>query len=200
MMVNIFILAIGIIIPAIHQYHSVRSVEAVYGRVMFDYHRTESGSFDYNARSFLPRWADAPIVHHLFHRVVYVDLDSPHVDDSTLLFLTGLPNLEYLHIGNTTITPDGLPILEALPNLRVLWINTDGIDDDRAIAHIAMLRSLERLEIDNANNVTDVGLNHLMQAKELRWLVLIDTKVTEAGVERLKDALPRCEIMIDHFP
>ena len=43
--------------------------------------------------------------------------------------------------------------------------------------------------------VTDAGLEDLAGLKRLTVLVLLGTRVTEAGVKDLRAALPRCEIM-----
>ncbi len=42
--------------------------------------------------------------------------------------------------------------------------------------------------------ITDAALKELTGLKELWGLSLTNTKVTEAGVEELKKALPKCEI------
>jgi len=42
--------------------------------------------------------------------------------------------------------------------------------------------------------VTDTGLKNLAPLKNLTTLGLSDTKVTDAGVEKLQQALPKCKI------
>ena len=43
-------------------------------------------------------------------------------------------------------------------------------------------------------SLTDVGLVHLEGLTNLKELFFTDTKVTDAGVRRLQDALPKCVI------
>jgi hypothetical protein len=43
--------------------------------------------------------------------------------------------------------------------------------------------------------VTDAGLKHLTTLKNLTELWLQETKVTEAGVQELRKALPKCFII-----
>jgi hypothetical protein len=43
--------------------------------------------------------------------------------------------------------------------------------------------------------VTDAGLKELKELKQLQSLDLRYTKVTEAGVKDLQDALPECRIV-----
>lgn len=42
--------------------------------------------------------------------------------------------------------------------------------------------------------VSDRGLEHLKGLSQLKCLLLDDTKVTDAGVKKLQQALPKCEI------
>jgi internalin A len=44
----------------------------------------------------------------------------------------------------------------------------------------------------DGTNVTDTGLKELAAIKQLRFLHLNETKVTDKGVEELKKALPEC--------
>jgi hypothetical protein len=55
------------------------------------------------------------------------------------------------------------------------------------------LSRLERLTL-NRTFVTDTGLTHLRSLNELRQLELIETQVTPAGIAKLKQALPKCQI------
>ena len=44
--------------------------------------------------------------------------------------------------------------------------------------------------------ITDAGLEHLEGLNKLKSLVLGDTQVTDAGVAKLKQALPECRISV----
>jgi hypothetical protein len=43
-------------------------------------------------------------------------------------------------------------------------------------------------------SIADVGLKELKDLKNLKYLLHFVTKVTDAGVKELKEALPKCEI------
>jgi hypothetical protein len=43
--------------------------------------------------------------------------------------------------------------------------------------------------------VTDAGLKQLAGLKSLQWLNLRGTQVTAAGVKKLQEALPGCQII-----
>jgi hypothetical protein len=58
---------------------------------------------------------------------------------------------------------------------------------------IGKLTKLTELQIEK-NPLTDTDLEHLKPLKSLRLLDVRDTKVTIAGVEAFRKALPNCEI------
>ena len=47
----------------------------------------------------------------------------------------------------------------------------------------------------SATKVTDAGLVHLKRLTKLKYLNLRDTKVTDASVKKLQQALPNCKIL-----
>ena len=55
------------------------------------------------------------------------------------------------------------------------------------------MRNLEYLDLNNTQ-VTDAGLEHLKGLEKLNWLLLKNTKVTDAGVNDLKHSLPNVDI------
>ena len=56
------------------------------------------------------------------------------------------------------------------------------------------MEELERLDLRNNNDLTDSGLIHLESLGRLRSLKIGYTGATPEGVERLKKALPICEV------
>ena len=55
------------------------------------------------------------------------------------------------------------------------------------------LAKLERLYL-GGNQVTDAGLEHLIEMKSLEYLDLANTNITDEGVKKLQQALPNCVI------
>jgi hypothetical protein len=55
------------------------------------------------------------------------------------------------------------------------------------------LRRIEVLDL-YGRGITDVGLTHLIEITSLRELFLLDTRVTDAGIERFRLALPSCVV------
>jgi len=59
---------------------------------------------------------------------------------------------------------------------------------------LAEHKSLKKLHLAG-EPVSDSGLVHLKELKSLNYLNLSDSKVTDAGGQKLKKALPKCEIV-----
>src|SRR5947209_20048265 len=101
--------------------------------------------------------------------VVYVGMPEG-TTDADLRDLCELRRLDALDLAGTDITDDGLRRLSDLRWLRCLRLSGTG--------------------------VTDAGLRHLESMTGLRALHLRDCPgVTDAGVARLRDALPGCDIV-----
>ena len=61
-------------------------------------------------------------------------------------------------------------------------------------AHSCRLESLPPTCLGH-ESVTDTGLMELARLKQLQWLGLNETKVTDKGVQELKKALPQVQIV-----
>jgi hypothetical protein len=75
-----------------------------------------------------------------------------------------------------------------------LVFNNFGSINDDTLAEVAQLESLEQLWLNGDISITDTGLNHLKGLTHLRDLSLGHAPVTAKAVERLRQALPECEI------
>jgi len=83
--------------------------------------------------------------------------------------------------------------LDRLPDLRSLDLSDSRVTDT-GLAGLAALTGLEELVLIGDIGVTDAGLAHLRGLTRLRKLDLRSTRVTPAGVARLRRALPHVEI------
>lgn len=90
--------------------------------------------------------------------------------------------------------------IEQISRYRTLKIvRIDGrFVTDAGIAHLAKLRDLEQLDI-SAENVTDEGLRHLHGLGKLKTLRIFRCGVSQKGVQRLRQALPECQIEWDEI-
>jgi Leucine-rich repeat (LRR) protein len=65
---------------------------------------------------------------------------------------------------------------------------------DAGLKLLCKLTSLEVLELSNNSQITDAGIEYLNSLRKLQYLDLTNTKTTAAGVKRLQQLLPKCNI------
>jgi hypothetical protein len=65
---------------------------------------------------------------------------------------------------------------------------------DAGLAYLQGMHTLYQLRLDNNTRVTDAGLASLKGLSQLSQLGLHGTKVTDAGVKKFQQALPKCKI------
>ena len=140
---------------------------------------------------------------------------STSVTDNGLAHLANLERLQSLYLYQTAVTDRGLLHLSGLTQLRDLTLREAGVSD-AGMEHLAGLVELRALSLGETNvgdagvawlvhlenlghlnlqptAVTDAGLESLAKLQNLKHLSL-GPNVSRAGAERLKSALPQCEI------
>lgn len=160
---------------------------------------------------------DAGLRHLLeLPRLEWLNLFQTGVGDAGLSHLRRFPRLQHLPLGATRITDAGLAVLKDFPELRYLGLRANQISDE-GLLHLAPLRRLTGLHLGETH-VTDAGLRHLAGCGQLERLWLNDlaitdasvdlltgwqrlqelhlrgTQVSAAAVQRLRDALPGCNL------
>lgn len=114
------------------------------------------------------------------------------VDDEGLKHFQGFKHLSQLSLTDCPIKGPGLKHLSQLENLQRLALTRTHIDDSHLpiFQTLPMLQDLTLYEC----NITDAGVESLAQLKGLKRLAINDTKITEAGAEKLRQALPDTKI------
>jgi Leucine-rich repeat (LRR) protein len=127
-------------------------------------------------------------------------LDYYGIDDAGLAHLKALTGLKTLHLYQCTVTDTGLECLAGLTNLQVLHFGSAKITDD-GLKHLKKLTALRSLSLGappdhfgGGNPITDAGIEHLKGLTKLEDLNIRHTQVTNAGVKRLQEALPKLKI------
>lgn len=113
--------------------------------------------------------------------------------------LSQATGLEYLFL-NETETSD--PLLLEIQNhrrLKTLSLMKTPITDAGLLA-LAKIESLEHLYLNYCENVTDVGLGHLVRLKNLRSLELVGTAATYRGIAEFKKKIGHPVRMEYYFP
>jgi hypothetical protein len=124
-------------------------------------------------------------------------LDDTEISDAGLVYLKGLRRLRVLLLDNTNVSDAGLVHLQGLNQLQDLRLDGTRVTD-AGLVRLQGLSRLHELWLDNTS-LTDAGLVHLQGLKQLAFLVCLNnTKVTDQGVKKLHQALPKCEILYGH--
>ena len=120
-------------------------------------------------------------------KVKYLDLG--HNDElSDLSFVSTMPELEVLIIAMTNISD--LSPLANCPKMEYLEIQETQISD---LSPLAGLTDLAHLNICNQENITDASPLYGLTKLERLWIGC-NTPIPEDQVEKLRSALPNCEI------
>jgi hypothetical protein len=125
--------------------------------------------------------------------VVRIDLENKKVIDASLAAFSELDDLRSLSLEGTFVTDDGLQYLKNLPHLQKLELGDNNISD----AGLRFLEGLAELQVLSLSDtrITDGGLPSLSKLTKLQKLYLSGCHgVTAAGVKKLQQLLPWCEI------
>ena len=125
-----------------------------------------------------------------------IDLGSTKVIDAGLAHFQQCTNLTWLNLGETNVTDSGLAQLKNCKRVSFLTLQNSAQISDTGLVHIQDWKDLALLDL-TGSKVTDAGLDHLADFQNLGLLVIRVTKVTETGVKKLSAALPGCKIQWD---
>lgn len=140
----------------------------------------------------------------------------PAVTDAGLKQLHGLTKLERLYIQDSRITDEGLRNLAGLKNLRTLWLDRTSVTGtgfkylrglsklqdltlasmpltDAGLAEVGRLTTLTNLNLAYSP-VGDPGIAQLKNLKQLRVLLVRDTKITSESAKTLQ-SLPGLQFL-----
>ena len=144
-------------------------------------------------------------------KVTYVNLAEPQTQgkltNDGVKFLEGLKHLKHLQMDLTGVddysfvegmdslevflapfTDAGLIHLKTLPRIKILQVGAffgNANITNVGLAHIKELKNLERLDLSGVN-ITDAGLANLADLNKLQFLELFRTPISDAGLQHLK--------------
>lgn len=120
-------------------------------------------------------------------------IESDAITDKGLAEVVRLRRLRALNLIDARISDRGVATLTELPNLRELeLLDIPGLTNE-GLKHIGQMRQLRSLEIWGGG-VTDEGLQHIEGLVNLKRLVLYDERLSDQAVEHLRESLPECNI------
>ncbi len=132
------------------------------------------------------------------------ELNIHYIDfgEAGMAHLTGLKSLErlWIYAPEGKITDDDLADLSRVTSLKNLQItvhdSSQSLITDQGLAHLANLKALESLNIHSCQKVTDAGLRHFEGLASLKRLRLDFSRITKAGIARLKARIPGVEVIV----
>ncbi|MBA3481520.1 MAG: hypothetical protein H0T51_06870 [Pirellulales bacterium] len=127
-----------------------------------------------------------------FIHVDRADLRGCRVSAADVPPIAGLRYLKTLYLDRAEVTDENIAALARMSELEELSLTYTSISDE-GLARIAALPSLRTLHLTGIP-ITDASLGSLAHAPWLREIYIRWTKVTPDGVERLRRALPNCQI------
>ncbi len=155
-----------------------------------------------------------------FKNLQRLEIVHSRVTDAGLQHLGELTNLRQLHVASHGVTRHGLAFVEKLTRLEQLDLYEElasneglvqagkltqlkilnlyaGPVDDAGLAPLRRLTNLEELTLGGLGKVTDAAVDHLVGLRRLKQLKVNGTRITAAGLKRLRDALPATQIASD---
>jgi CubicO group peptidase (beta-lactamase class C family)/predicted esterase len=126
-------------------------------------------------------------------KLEWLNLFQTQVGDRGLENLSTIKSLKLLPIGETQVTDAGMVHLEKMQQLEYLGVRANVITDE-GVKHIAKLTNLERLHLGETK-ISDAAIPYIAKLTRLKKLYIHDTAITSAGIEQLRAALPKCEIV-----
>ncbi|WP_164102272.1 leucine-rich repeat domain-containing protein [Candidatus Laterigemmans baculatus] len=138
----------------------------------------EAGLYETEVNSPVPDWLLSTLGHDHFHSVGQLSTYSTWGDSPD---------------GQFFISRDMLQHLRSLPRLQVLKLDRTPVNDDD-LSVIRSLSQLQKLHLGRAAEVTDEGVASLSQLRDLEYLELNYTRLTDKSVEALS-RLPRLSVL-----
>jgi hypothetical protein len=117
-----------------------------------------------------------------------------NTEDAILEDLWCFPEVEVICSRTMPIDIKATKCLSRLPNLKELWVDECGISDS-GVKEILKNKSLLALSIYGSDCVSDLVIDALCDNKNLIALSIRGTRITPAGVQRLRLHKPGCNVV-----
>jgi hypothetical protein len=108
-------------------------------------------------------------------------------------FVDGLAKLYQLDLYEELASNEGLAHAGTLKQLKILNLYSGPVDD-AGLASLRSLTNLEELTLGGLSSITDASVDSVTGLKNLKQLKVNGTKISEAGMQRLRTALPATQI------
>ena len=122
-----------------------------------------------------------------------LDVSSTAVGNAGVENVSAAPRLSKLNLYSTKVDDGAIDAILKMPKLTWLNLDNTGVTDE-GVAKLNQMKKLEFLHLGRTV-ITDASLATLEQLTTLKTLHISRTKITAEGAEKLKKALPDCEIV-----
>lgn len=134
-------------------------------------------------------------------KLAYLRLEGCDVKDEHLAPLARMPQVSMLYLGRTKVTDAGLKHLRGLKDLNVLQLSDCKISDEGLaslgdfpiIQHLWLSKTIRYGEQDRSD-LTDACVDYLTSLDTLIDLQISDSQLTQSGLQKLQEGLPKAEI------
>ncbi|XP_047471285.1 ATP synthase subunit s, mitochondrial-like isoform X2 [Penaeus chinensis] len=110
--------------------------------------------------------------------------------------------VEEINATDSAVMHIGFPHFKGCKHIRRIVFHKASYLDDAGLEQLPLLRdSLEELQISSCGNVTEDGLRHLKQLKNLTYLLIYDLpeiRDKDAMCKELEEALPNCAVVFPY--
>ena len=128
-------------------------------------------------------------------------LEGTEITDVMLETAAKLPGISMLHLAKTKVSDRGLKYLKNHKTLNVLDLSSCNITDaglrtigkPPILQHLWLAKTLRYGE-DDKSNLTDACIDYLLTLDTLIDLDVADSRISESGIERLRDGLKKCKV------
>jgi internalin A len=120
-----------------------------------------------------------------------VNANNCNVGDGAMKTLSGLPELRVLELYGSAVTDTGYGYVGKMAKLEEL--QTSYKITDKGVAHLGNLKNLKKLNVWNSN-VTIKGIRALPNLKNFKELDISTWNIKAEEADKLRDELPDCNI------
>lgn len=124
----------------------------------------------------------------------YIHCSRSNITDLSLKTLSQFPSLTGMSLQANTFSDIGLSYLENMTSIEVLWVDISrGKITDEGVKHLVNLKNLKQLALQQTQ-ITDRSIDYLKQLPNLERLILDNTSVSAEAIKKLESLLPKVKV------
>jgi len=116
------------------------------------------------------------------------DAFEPNISDSGIYYLKNLTNITDLNLYGLNITNKSAEIVKQMRFLTFLDLSYTKIDNFNGFGELSNISVLKLV----GTKVSDDDIKYLKKLTSLKKLSISETRITDDGMQRLRDSLPNC--------